>query len=177
MKKNPFLFAAIAFVTLTALVITKGGNWIIAPGYSIKFSSSNASGVFTAFKGSIIFDENNLPGSSFDVNIDAASVNTGIGLKTKHAKDDSWLDVAKYPSIHFRSGRISKTKNGFEVTGTLDLHGVKKQITIPFTFLNNTFTGNFTIARADYNIGTGSSINKMVADKLQINISVPVTKP
>src|SRR5207245_1363285 len=92
-----------------------------------------------------------------DVSIDVASINTGNGLQNKHAKSDEWFDAAKYPQIRYTSQKIFKAGNGYQVTGALEVHGVKKSVVIPFTFLKTAtggkFTGSFTLNRNDYKIG------------------------
>lgn len=152
-------------------------NWQIAEGYSIEFSSDDAAGVFKGFKGNIAFDEQNPAASRFAVTIDAASINTGNGLQNKHAKSDEWFDVAKYPQISFQSKSIAKAGNGYQVTGDLNLHGVTKTISFPFTFqktaAGGVFTGSFTINRNDYKLGKPGGD---VGETIKITLSVPVTK-
>jgi len=176
MKKLIFPVLIGATLFFSAFTFMRSASWKIADGYSIKFSSSDPSGVFTSFKGDIAFDANNLGASKFNVSIDPASINTGNGMKNTKAKSDQYLDVTKYPAIKFTSSKISKTAAGYEATGTLDMHGVQKQITIPFTFANNTFTGSFTVNRVDYQVGGTTGMASHTATDLKIDISVPVTK-
>jgi polyisoprenoid-binding protein YceI len=111
------------------------------------------------------------------VTIDAASINTGNGLQNKHAKSDEWFDVAKYPQIRYTSSKIVKAGSGYQVTGDLEIHGVKKPVTIPFTFQKTakgaTFTGSFTVNRSDFHVGKPGGD---VAEQIKIDVSVPVTK-
>ena len=58
----------------------------------------------------------------------------------------------------------------------LDLHGVKKEVTIPFTFKNNTFNGSFSVSRFDYNVGPTTGMAGKVGEKMTLEISVPVSK-
>lgn len=153
-------------------------SWTIAENYNIAFSSNDAAGIFRTFRGTIAFDETNPAASKFDVTVDVASINTGNGLQNKHAKSDEWFDAAKYPTIHFTSARIAKTAAGYLVTGDLEMHGVKKSTTIPFSFNktgNNqgTFTGSFNVNRSDWHIGKPGG---EVAEDIKIDISVPVKK-
>ena len=97
-------------------------------------------------------------------------------MKNKKAKGEKFFDVEKYPEIKFVSNKFSKTATGYEVTGTLDMHGVKKEVTIPFTFVNNTFTGSFVVNRLDYNVGPEKGMAGHAGKELTIDISVPVTK-
>jgi polyisoprenoid-binding protein YceI len=177
MNKLFYPVAAVLILAGSAFTFLAAQNWQIAQGYSITFSSSDADGIFKDFKGTILFDDQNPAGGKFDVVIDVASINTGNGLQNKHAKSDEWLDAAKYPTIHFVSKSIAKSASGYQVTGDLDMHGVKKAITIPFTFAKSaqggTFAGSFTVNRNDYRIGKPGGD---VGEQIKIDISVPVTK-
>src|ERR1700735_5138759 len=157
MKKFIYPAAAALILLGSAFTMISAQSWQIAEGYSIAFSSNDASGIFKDFKGSILFDEQTPAASKFDVTIDVASINTGNGLQNKHAKSDEWFDAAKYPQIHFVSRSMARAGNGYQVTGDLDMHGVKKATTIPFTFKRTAqggvFTGSFTVNRSDFSIG------------------------
>ena len=63
---------------------------------------------------------------------------------------------------------------GFEAKGILEMHGVKKEIVLPFTFANNTFSGNIEVNRLDFNIDDGK--HPKMAPSLKVAITVPVTK-
>ncbi len=174
MKKQPYLLATVALIVASAFTFIQSQDWKIANGYSVKFDAGDPTGEFTGLKGTIQFDEKNLAGSKFDVSLDATTINTGNGMKNTHAKGANWFDVEKYPTIVFTSSTISKTSSGFEAKGTLDLHGVKKEIVMPFTLVNNTFAGNMEVNRLDFNLDDGKHPNMPTAVK--IALSVPVTK-
>jgi polyisoprenoid-binding protein YceI len=166
------ILAGSAFTFVAAPVTYK-----IADNYNIEFSSNDAGGIFKTFKGTIVFDEQNPAASRFDVTVDVASINTGNGLQNKHAKSDEWFDAAKYPVIKYTSTKFVKAGNGYQVTGDLEIHGVKKSVTIPFTFAKSgtggTFAGTFNVNRSDYKIGKPGG---EVGEQIKINLSVPVTK-
>jgi polyisoprenoid-binding protein YceI len=151
--------------------------WKIGDKYNISFSSNEVGGIFKTFKGTIAFDEQNLATSNFDVTVDVASINTGNGLQNKHAKSDEWFDATKYPVIHFVSKKIVKAGAAYQVTGDLEIHGVKKEFNIPFTFVRKgnaaTFNGTFNVNRNDYHIGKPGGD---VADVIKVTVAVPVTK-
>lgn len=176
MKKIVLSFATL--LALTALfAFSIANNWAVKSDYSIKFSGEDASGIFKTFTGNIIFDEKNLATAKFSVNIDVNSINTGNGMQNKHAKGDEWFDAAKYPSITFNSSKIAKSATGWQATGTLEMHGVKKEVTIPFAFVPKgneaVFSGTFNVNRNDYGIGKPASGN---AGVIKIDVYVPVTK-
>jgi len=173
MKKQTYLLATIVLIFTSAFTV-QSQDWKIGEGYSIKFDGGDPSGEFSGLKGTIKFDENNLTASKFDITIDVSTINTGNGMKNTHAKSDKWFNVEKYPTITFTSSTITKTSNGYEAKGILDMHGVKKEITIPFTFVNNTFASNFEVNRLDFGIDDGKHPNMVPSMKLAI--TVPVTK-
>lgn len=176
MKNVLYPVTILYLLLITGFVAVKSTKWEISEDYSIKFTSKNPSGIFKSLTGEINFDESDLEGSGFDMIVDAASINTGNGIKNKHAKGSNWLDVKTYPEIRFESNKITKTSDGYEVRGILDLHGVRNEITFPFTFSENTFTGSFVINRFDYNMSVSKGPQGKAADVMQVDISIPVTR-
>jgi polyisoprenoid-binding protein YceI len=174
MKKSIFPAIAMVVILVSAFTFIQSLDWKISDKYSVKFDGGDPAGDFTGLKGTIKFDENNLAASSFDCTIDVATINTGNGMRNTHAKSDKWLDAVKYPVIRFTSKSISKTAAGFAAVGTLDFHGVQKEITLPFTFVNNVFTGAFEVNRMDYNVNPSEP--KHGATVLKVSLNVPVTK-
>ena len=174
MKKLVYPIAAVALIIASAFTVVKSVDWKIADNYSVKFSGGDPSGEFRGLKGTVSFDENDLAGSKFDVSIDVATINTGNGMKNTHAKSAMWFDAEKFPTIKFTSSAITKTASGYEAKGTLDMHGVQKEITIPFTFTNNVFAGTIEVNRLDYNVNSAEPEHG--AAKFKVDINVPVTK-
>lgn len=176
MTQVKFLGMIAVIVLCSAFTINNSMSWQIAEGYSIKFAGTDAEGIFKTMSGDIQFDENNLDASKFSTSIDVASINTGNGMKNKHAVSKKWFDAATYPAIIFNSNKFSKTDTGYEVTGTLEIHGTQKEISIPFTFSDNTFNGEFSVNRMDFGVGTMKGMSKKVSNEIKLEISVPVTK-
>ena len=174
MKTTIFLPLASVIIILSAFTFYQSLDWKISDNYSVKFDGGDPAGEFTGLKGIIKFDANNLASSLFDCTVDVESINTGNGMKNTHAKSDKWLDVAKYPVIRFTSKSIRKTDSGYEAAGILDFHGVQKEIILPFTFVNNVFSGSFEVNRLDYNVNTDEP--KHGAAILKVTLNVPVTK-
>ena len=176
MTKVGYVGMILAVISLSAFTFNNSVSWRIADDYSIKFSSKNPSGVFTKLTGDIEFDEDNLSASKFDVKIDVASINTGNGMKNRHAKGAKWFDAEQYPTINFTSEKFAKSSTGYEVTGMLEMHGIKKEFTMPFTFKDNVFESSFTVNRTDFNIGATKGRAKKVPLEITLDIAVPVTK-
>ncbi len=174
MKKLIYPVAALALFAASAFTVIKSQDWKIADTYAIKFDGGDPSGEFRGLKGTINFDPSDLASSKFDATIDVASINTGNGMKNTHAKSDKWFDAEKYPTIKFTSSSITKTSTGYVATGTLEMHGVQKTATIPFTFENNVFKGSFAVNRMDFNVNTAEPNHG--GTQFKVDITVPVTK-
>jgi polyisoprenoid-binding protein YceI len=163
---------------LAATLLTSvAGDWAIAPGYSVKWSTTGEeAGIFKGLKGTIHFDEANLATASFKVSIDVATINTGNGLMNTHAKSAEWLDASKYPQITFTSTKVNKVGAGYVAIGTLTMHGVTKPQALPFTFQHTATGGLFhattTVNRLDYGVGKAGDLD----EKISIDLTVPVTK-
>jgi polyisoprenoid-binding protein YceI len=174
MKKLIYPIVAMMHIIGSAFTVFKAQDWKIADAAVVKFDGGDPSGQFGGMKGTISFDPNDLASSKFDATIDVATINTGNGMKNTHAKSEKWFDAEKYPTIEFTSSAITKTADGYETKGTLNMHGVQKEIVIPFIFQDNTFKGSFTINRLDYNVNTAEPNHG--ASSFKVEISVPVTK-
>lgn len=176
MKKSFFTIATL-FLLATVFAFTLPTAWKIAAKYTISFSTGGVSGIFKTFTGNIIFDEQSLPTSKFDIAIDINSINTGNGMQNKHAKSAEWFDASKYPVIKFISRKIVKAGAGYTAIGDLQLHGISKEASLPFVFKRSgnggTFEGVFNVNRNDFKIGTPGG---EVGETIKINVSVPVTK-
>ena len=175
MKKLNLAIAIGAIVLLSAFTIYNT-NWNIDNNFNIHFVGTKVEGNFEKFKGKVVFDENELATSKFSLVAEVESIATGNFLKNYHAKGDKWFDAKKYPNISFTSSKFSKTTKGYEVVGLLNIHGVEKEITIPFTFTNDIFKGNFSVNRLDYKIGTMEGMSKKVSNEIKIDFSVPVSR-
>ncbi|WP_417197342.1 YceI family protein [Bizionia sp.] len=113
----------------------------------------NVKGTFTGMKGDFNFDKSNLNNANFDICVDAKSIDTDNNKRDTHLRSADFFEVDTYPTICYKSTSVIKTDSGYATTGALTIHGVTKQVTIPFTFINNTFQGALEINRFDYNIG------------------------
>src|SRR5947209_580293 len=125
--------------------------------FKIKNLGFDVAGAFTGLRGSINFDPQNLPGSTFDVSVDAATVNTDNSLRDKHLKEDGYFDVKNYPRISLTSVKITDKNGAYIFTGKLTIKDKTKQISFPFTAAQYgdgyNFKGLFKINRKDFELG------------------------
>jgi polyisoprenoid-binding protein YceI len=92
-------------------------------------------GKFNAFSGIIMYDENDLAKSSMHGTIQAASLDTDNEKRDNDLRGAQFLETEKFPEITFVSKRIEAQNGGNVLIGDLTMHGVTKEIAIPFTIL------------------------------------------
>ncbi len=104
-------------------------------GFSIPIAGglSHVRGKFTDFTATIVYDDKDITKSSVRAVIKAASIDTGIERRDAHLRNPDFFEVEKYPEITFESKRIEKKGKGFIAHGAFTMHGVTKEIALPFT--------------------------------------------
>jgi len=146
--------------------------------FKIKNFGFNVNGSFSGLDGTIQFDPNNLAAASFDVSIDANSINTDNNMRDNHLREDTYFDIKNYPRIHFVSTKVtSSNKDGvFNIFGKLTIKKTTKDISFPFTATPSgdgyLFKGDFKLSRRDYEVGGSSTIS----DNLELSLSVLAKK-
>jgi polyisoprenoid-binding protein YceI len=128
--------------------------------FSINHLGGKVTGTFSGIEGSVIFDENNLGGSSMDVSLDAKTIDTKNRARDKDLRGKKFFDVENYPRVHFKSLEIIKVAEGYEVRGQLTIKDVTREEIIPFKVEKQgevrVFSGAFTVNRKNYNLGKSS---------------------
>ena len=104
-------------------------------GFSIPIAGglSSVRGKFTDFKVEIVHDDKDVTKSSVSAVIKTASIDTGIERRDAHLRNPDFFDAEKNPEITFKSTRIEKKGKNFIAHGTFTMHGVSKEIALPFT--------------------------------------------
>src|SRR5207245_6363701 len=129
-----------AGITCMALLASKLGaaeTYTIDPAHSsVGFAVTHmvintVHGKFNEFSGNI-----ELEGSAVKVatgTIQAKSIDTGIEKRDNHLRSADFFDVAKFPTITFRSKRAEKQGAEAVLVGDFTMHGVTKEISLPVT--------------------------------------------
>ena len=144
MLKKTILLVLVFAVTAVAQTAPTGTHPIDNAHSNVGFSVpilgglSQVKGKFTDFSITLNHDEKDVTKSSVSVVIKATSVDTGIERRDAHLRNADFFDVEKYPEITFKSERIEKKGKQFIAHGPLTMHGVTRQIALPFT-INGTF--------------------------------------
>jgi polyisoprenoid-binding protein YceI len=92
---------------------------------------STVRGKFTKISGTV---EESADGASLwgvDLTIDAGSIDTGEPQRDDHLRSPDFLDAARYPTIAFRSTRVTPQGAGrYLVTGDLSMRGATHPLTL-----------------------------------------------
>ncbi len=180
------------FFLLPVLIL---GQYKVDPAHtSISFSIkhmviSTVRGSFEKFEGEITYDENDLSKWSVKGKIFVDSINTNNSDRDKHLKSSDFFDVKKYPYITFESKKFSKSGDGFICTGILTMHGIYKEIEIPFKILGKIkdpwgkerigVEASLKLNRQDFGISWSKTLDNgglVVGNEVQIDLSAEFVK-
>jgi polyisoprenoid-binding protein YceI len=163
MKKNTFILCiSLLFTNVTmaqtAWQVNKNTSRIT---FKIKNAGFNVDGSFKGLDAKINFSPDQLEKSVITASIDASSIDTGIGMRDRHLKNEDYFYVSKYPQITMKSKRFARSQSG-DYIGYFDLtmRGITKEIQLPFKFTEKgsegVFKGEFSLNRRDFQVGSGS---------------------
>lgn len=123
----------------------------------------NADGRFARLSGNIVVDPTDLTTAKVTLAIEAASIDTGIGMRDNHLRSEDFLDVKRFPTITFESARVQGTGPRAIVSGKLTIHGVTHDIQVPvditLTDLALVASGELVVNRGDYGVNYQSMLN------------------
>jgi polyisoprenoid-binding protein YceI len=142
----------------------------------------SAHGFFEKWEATVDLDPANLAQSSVLITIDAASINTRVGQRDTHLRSADFFDVAKHPTIAFKSVSVSsKNSNALEITGDLTIRGTTKRIVVPATMVfyekgAGRFRGQFTVNRKEYGVAYNSVVNP-IEDAVQVQWDIALREP
>lgn len=112
-------------------------TWNIDPshttaGFAVRhLMISTVRGHFSKVAGTVRIDERDLARSQIDVTIDANSIESRDANRDAHLRSPDFLDVAKYPTLTFRSTEIEEGRDSaLLVKGDLTIRGVTRPITL-----------------------------------------------
>ena len=158
-------------------------------GFSVRhLVINNIRGRFTDYAGSISYDEQDITRSSVEITIKAQSVNTDVQPRDEHLRTSEFFDVAKFPDITFKSTRVEKRGSGFAAIGIFTMHGVAKEITIPFkingksNFQGGTHLGvegTVVIDRRDFGMSWSATLDNgglVVGNDVTIELNIEAVK-
>ncbi|ELR73042.1 YceI like family protein [Fulvivirga imtechensis AK7] len=160
-------------------------------GFAIShFGISETEGKFNKFDGIVLSDKTDFSDAKIDFSIDVNSIDTENEQRDTHLRSSDFFDVAKYPSITFKSRSLKPVgKNKYKLTGDFTMHGVTKQIildvlyrgtvTDPFGNIKAGFKVTGAIDRTDWGLdwnGTLAAGGLLVGNEVELDINIELTK-
>jgi len=167
-------------IALFCVVTAFGQNYTPADDGSkvrfvIKNFGINTGGTFEGLAGTITFDPANLANASFNITVDAKTVDTDLEARDNHLRKEEYFDVEKYPKVSFKSTKITTTnKDGYLfMFGVITIKNISKEISFPFKQTSKDggilFDGEFKLNRLDFGVG-GKSFS--MSDELNVELSI-----
>jgi polyisoprenoid-binding protein YceI len=153
---------------------------IIKADSSIKFNvkaSVPIAGNFDKTDASLVFTSPDLSTAVLDVKIQAASVNTGSGMKDSKLKSKDFFDSEHDPLITFHSTKVTQTgPNTVQFNGDFTIRGVTKPEQLIFTITGRgtgegEITGTMAFDRKDYGMNSGIPFIK-IADRVEVIVDL-----
>lgn len=187
------LIAAVLAAPTGALAST----WQIDPAHtSAQFAVrhlmvSTVRGQMGKVSGVVTLDDTDLTKSSIEASIDVNGIDTREPKRDDHLRSADFLDVAKYPTITFKSTKVEKVADDhYKVTGDLTLRGVTKSVVLDVTGspkplhdpMGNVKVGGSAatrINRQDFGVSWSKSLDGggvVVGDDVDITIDVELVK-
>jgi len=107
-------------------------------GFSVKHMMvTTVRGQFDKFSSTLQWDKDDPTRSNVEVKIDAASVDTHNEKRDGDLKSDHFFDVQKCPEISFKSEKIVKSGDHYDVTGPLTMHCETRPVTLQAVFTDH----------------------------------------
>ena len=147
---------------------------------SIKFdvqASVAINGTFDKWNATLTFASPDVSTGVLDVKIQAATVDTGSGLKNSKLKGPDFFDAANNPLITFRSTKLVQTgPNTFEVDGDFTIRGVTRSEKLTLTVTgkgtgSGQINGTLYFDRKDYGMNSGIPFIK-IANRVEVNVAL-----
>jgi polyisoprenoid-binding protein YceI len=175
---------------------TKNNSWNVDAAHSgINFSVrhmvvSRVRGRFAQYKGSVELDEGDLTRSSFEVEIDAASIDTGTPERDAHLRSADFFDVQTYPALRYRSRRIERLADDrYRVFGELTIRDVTRDVALeveyggqaadPWGNQRAGFVARAAIERKDFGLAWNQVLEAggvLVGDRVDIDIELELVR-
>jgi polyisoprenoid-binding protein YceI len=171
-----FLIASLAPSVLSQVPVFK----VTPQQSSVKFfvkSSVALAGDFKKWDATLTFTSTDVASGALDIEIQAASVDSGSGMKDDKLKSKDFFDVSEDPVITFKSTKIIQTgPTTFDVPGTFTIRGVSKPETLTLTVSgvgtgSGDIKGTMAFDRKEFGMNSGIPFIK-IADRVEVNVDI-----
>ncbi len=147
---------------------------------------SKVRGHFTKWNAKLALDTADLTRSAVEVQIDAASIDTGVADRDNHLRSPDFLDAQKYPSLTYKSRRVEAVSpERLRVVGDLTIRNVTREVVLdvdyggqgkdPWGNQRVGFTATASLNRKDFGLTWNQALETggvLVADRVDIEIEL-----
>lgn len=158
-------------------------------GFRVKhYGLIEVPGYFRDFTGTVNYDSKDPGKSSVEFSAKMTSVDTGVEGRDKHLRTADFFEVEKYPEMTFKSTKVEKKGDQWNLTGDFTMKGVTKSITFPFNVtgiitqrngLKMGLTAETTINRREFGVNYGETKageTPAVADDIKVVLQIEANK-
>jgi polyisoprenoid-binding protein YceI len=147
---------------------------------TIKFdvkASVEIAGKFDKWDATLTFTSPELSTAVLDIKIQAASVDTGSGMKNGKLKGKNFFDVERNPLITFHSTSVTQTgPDTVEFEGDFTIRGVTKKEKLAFQITgkgtgSGSINGVMAFDRKQYGMNSGIPFIK-IADRVEVTVDL-----
>jgi polyisoprenoid-binding protein YceI len=131
------LAAFVAVIVLGVASLAAAQSWTLDPAHSAASFAvrhmmvSTVRGDLGKITGTAIFDLKQPAAGSVEATIDVTGITTREPGRDTHLKSADFFDVARFPTITFKSKKVEPAAaGGFKVTGDLTMKGVTKEVVL-----------------------------------------------
>jgi polyisoprenoid-binding protein YceI len=143
----------------------------------------NVEGTFPDFKGTILYNEQDMSTFSVSAMITVATIHTGEEHRDQHLQQADFFDAERFPNIVFRSTGIKKSGKNWLLSGLINMKGIEKKIEFPLQKIHGlkldpwenpriTFTGALALKRSDFGIGAKDFWGNSISDEIRIQLTI-----
>lgn len=173
-----FLLSHLAFAQNTQLEVEPNHSTV---GFNLSIAGfSMITGKFTDYRIYLDWNADDITQSRIEAVIQASSINTGIKDRDQHLQSADFFNVENHPTITFTSDSIRRVNYAhYEAFGKFSMHGVSKDIILPFEIVKidgNTvgIRSRTSINRQEYGVGADfshTSMPEFLADEVEVVIA------
>jgi polyisoprenoid-binding protein YceI len=171
-------------------------TWNLDPAHSgINFSVrhmvfAKVRGRFGVWSGKVGLDPEDLTRGNVEVEIDAASIDTGVADRDNHLRSPEFLDVERFPKLRFRSTKVEKAgRDRYRMHGDLTIRDVTREVVLeaeyggqakdPWGNQRVAFTATTALDRGDFGLEWNQVLEAggvLVGERIDIEIEVQAVK-
>ena len=152
--------------------------------FTVKLAGlTDVEGRFTETDAAITYNEADLTKSSVTALIHVASIDTAEKERDQDLCSASFFDAEKFPAIRFQSKRIVMRGADWVAIGDFTMHGVTREIELPFQWIQKKqvdpfgndrigFEVHTTLKRSDYGILGPSFWGRIISDDVDIVLRI-----